>query len=69
MNSLPGGGGGTLIFSYIRRLGSFLGVQNLDFNIFGVFRKNEYLLGLEDMNICFGSSQNWTTFRGHFYAF
>ena len=31
--SNPRGGGGTLIFSYIRRLGSFFGVQNLNFNI------------------------------------
>ena len=31
--------GGTLIFSYIRRLGSFLGVQNFEFQYFlGVFR-------------------------------
>ena len=30
----PGGGGGTLIFSYIRRLGPFLGVQNSEFQYF-----------------------------------
>ena len=29
-----GGGGGTLIFSCIRRLGSFLGLKILNFNIF-----------------------------------
>ena len=29
--SAPGGGGGTLISSYIRRLGSFLGVQIFEF--------------------------------------
>ena len=34
-----GGGGGTLKFLYIRRLGLFFGVQNLNFNIFGVFKK------------------------------
>ena len=39
-----GGGGVTLIFSYIRRLGSFFGVQKIEFpfffNIFlGVIRK------------------------------
>ena len=28
------GGGGTLIFSYIRRLEPFLGLKNLNFNIF-----------------------------------
>ena len=32
----PGGGGGTLIFSYIRRLGViFLGFKILNFNIWG----------------------------------
>ena len=30
----PGGWGGTLIFSYIHRLGSFFGVQNFEFNYF-----------------------------------
>ena len=50
-----GGGGGTLIFSYIRRLGSFLGFKNLNFNIFGVFRKSEYFWGYEDfMDIFWG---------------
>ena len=34
-----GGGGGTLIFSYIRRLGSFLGGQNFEFQYFWGFRK------------------------------
>ena len=34
------GGGGTLIFSYIRRLGSFFRVQNFEFQYFlGGFRK------------------------------
>ena len=32
-----GGGGGTLIFSYIRRLGSFFGVQNFEFQYFWEF--------------------------------
>ena len=37
-NSRGGGGGrGTLIFSYIRRLGSFFGVQNLELHYFGGF--------------------------------
>ena len=36
----PGGGTGvTLIFSYIRRLGHFLGFKILNFNMFLVFRK------------------------------
>ena len=35
-----GGGGGTLIFSHIRRLGLFFGVQNSEFHyFFGVLRK------------------------------
>ena len=35
-----GGGGDTLIFSYIRRLGPFLGVQNFEFQYFwGVSEK------------------------------
>ena len=54
--------GGILIFSYIRRLGPFLGIQNFEFKYFwGVFRKNEYFSAYEDfMDIFFGSSQNWS---------
>ena len=62
------GGGGTLIFSYMRRLGPFGGFKILYFNIFGGFQKNEYFLGYEDFVDIFGSPQNWTIFRGHFYA-
>ena len=43
--------GGTLIFSYIRSLGVFLGVQNFEFQYFlgfSTFQKNEYFLGNED---------------------
>ena len=48
-----GGGGGTLIFSYIRRLWPFLEFK-----------------GYEDfVDILWGSSQNWSIFRGHFYVF
>ena len=44
---LEGGGGrgdpgGTMVFSYIRRLGS--GFKLLNFNIFGGFQKNEYMV-------------------------
>ena len=39
-------GGGTLIFSYIRRLGPFFGLKILNFNIFGGFQKNEYFWGV-----------------------
>ena len=34
-----GGGGGTLIFSYIRRLGSFFLFKILDSTFFWIFRK------------------------------
>ena len=37
---------GTLIFSHIRRIGPFFGVQNSDFNIFWGFKKNEYFIGV-----------------------
>ena len=63
-------GGGTLIFSYIRRLGSFFGVNILNYNNFWGFQKNNYFLGYEVFrDIFWGSSLNWTIFRGHFYAF
>ena len=39
---------GTLIFSYIRRLGSFFWFKILNFHIFGGFQKNENFLGCED---------------------
>ena len=69
-NPHPYGGGGTLIFSYIRRLGSFFGVKILNFNIFWSFQKNKYFWGYEDfVDIFLGSSLSWTIFRGHFYAF
>ena len=37
-----GGGRGTMIFSYIRRLGAFFGFKFLNFNIFWCFLKNDY---------------------------
>ena len=49
-----GAQGGTLIFSYIRRLGSFLGVQNFEFHYFLGFQKNEYFLGYEEFVDIFG---------------
>ena len=55
--NIPGGGGVTLIFSYIRRLGSFFGVQNLNFNIFFlVFRKINtlYIWGMKILWIFLG---------------
>ena len=51
-------GRGTLIFSYIRRLGSlFGGFKILNFNIFGGFQKNEYFLGYEYFVDIFGGHQ------------
>ena len=45
----PGwGGGGTLMFSYIRRLRPFLVFKILNFNILWVFfQKNEHFLGMK----------------------
>ena len=48
MGKSPGGGGGTLTFTYIRRLGSLFWVQILNFNIFWGFQKNKYFLGYEE---------------------
>ena len=48
------GGGGTLIFSHIRRLGLFWGFKILNFNIFGGFQKNRYFLEYEDFVDIFG---------------
>ena len=55
------GGGGTLIFSHISRLGLFFGVQNSEF---------QYLLGFSEkwgyedfVDIFGGSSQNWASLR------
>ena len=48
----------------------FFGFKILSFNIFLGFQKNKYFFGYEDfVDIFLGSSQNWTIFRGHFYAF
>ena len=40
----PSGGGGTLIFSHIRRLGLFFGFKILNFNIFWGFQKNDFVI-------------------------
>ena len=48
----------------------FFGVQNFEFQYFWGCQKNKYFWGYEDfVDIFFGSSQNWTILRGHFYAF
>ena len=42
----------------------------MNFNIFCGFQKNDYFLRCEGFVVIFGGSpQNWTKFRGHFYAF
>ena len=61
-----GVGGGTQIFSYIRRLRSFFGIKILNFNIFLGFSEKLIFFFLWKF---FWSSQNWTIFRGHLYAF
>ena len=47
------------------------GVKILNISIFlGVFRKLNIFWGMKILWIFLGeSSQNWTIFRGHFYAF
>ena len=40
-----GGGGSTPIFPYIRRLGTFLGVQNFEFQYFGFFFRKMNIFG------------------------
>ena len=45
-------GGGTLIFSHIRRLGLFFGVQNSEFQYFWGFQ-NEYFLDMKILRIFF----------------
>ena len=50
----PGGwGGGTLIFSYICRLGSFFGVQNFEFQYFWGFSGKLIFLGMKILWILF----------------
>ena len=46
--------GGTLIFLYIRRLGSFLGVQNFEFQYLFGFLENEYFWGMTILWTFFG---------------
>ena len=66
-------GGGTLIFSYIRRFGPFLGCKILNFNIFFFFFFFFFLLllfffwgGVRKMNI-FGGIIIWR-FCGYFWG-
>ena len=76
-----GGWGGTPIFSYIRRLGAFFGVQNFEFQYFFLFFfwggggvQNSFFRGgggvYEDFVYIFcGVITNWTIFSGYFNAF
>ena len=70
----PQGEGDTLMFSYIRRLGSFFECSKFDFEHFFFFfgggggQKNKYFGGTRILWIFFGVITNWTIFRGHFYA-
>ena len=69
--SQGGGGGGVLWYfhTHVRSV-HFLGFKILNFDIFWGFQKNKYFFGYEKFVVIFwGSSQNWTIFRGHFYAF
>ena len=62
--------GGTLIFSYIRRLGPFFWGQIFEFQYFFGFSEKYIFFGYENFaDIFLGSSQNWTSFRGYFYVF
>ena len=62
--AIPGGWGGTLIFSHIHRLRLFFGIQNSEFQYFLGFEKKEYFLGYEDfVDIFWGLSQNWASLR------
>ena len=45
---------GTLIFSYIRRLGPLFGFKILDFDILGHFQKSEYFWIIMKMRIFCG---------------
>ena len=71
--------GGTLIFSYIRRLGPFLGGSKFIISIFlGVFRKNNIVLGYENfvdflgvipkMDYFYGLFQGKYTESGYFWG-
>ena len=50
----PGGRGGTMIFSYIRRLGSFFWFKILNFIIFWGFQKMNIFWGIKILWIFFG---------------
>ena len=76
----PEGGGGYYNILNIPRLGSYFGVQNIEFPFFFFFfffsgvggggvRKCIFLGVCGFCGYYWGSPQNWTIFRGQFYAF
>ena len=66
------GGGGTLIFFYMRRLGLFFGVQNFESQFFGGFQKNIFW-GMKILWIFWGSHHKIGLYLGvismHFRVF
>ena len=65
-----GGGGYSDFFMHTQARVIFFLFKTFNFNIFKGFQKNKYFFGYDNfVNIFLGSSQNWTIFRGHFYAF
>ena len=72
LTSRGGGGaakGGTLIFSYKRRLGLFYGVQTFEFQHFFGFPKNVYSLGMKIFVDIFWVIAKLDYFGRNFYAF
>ena len=69
----PRGTGDTLIFSYIRRFGSFRGFEISNFIILGGFQKNEYFWGYGDFVDIFGGHHKVGLYLGvismHFIVF
>ena len=64
-----GGGGGGGYSDIFIRSGHFFWFKILKSIFLGGFQKNDCFSGYEDfVDIFFGSSQNWTIIRGHFYA-
>ena len=57
------------MFSYIWRLGSFLGSKSLNFHILMFFLKMNIFGSMKILRLFFMSSQNWASLSGHFYAF
>ena len=61
---LPPQDGGTLIFSYIRRLGPFLAVQNFEFQYFSGFSEKWIFWGYKDFVDIFGGSSKIGLYLG-----